>query len=146
VRRGAWLACLLLAATPAVAQAPALPGGATPPPASPNTPQTAPPAPAPESWVPLGGVELEALDKVSARAVTLSGRIGQPIRYAALTITARACVVRPPDQPADAAAYLDIVDSHPAMPHFDGWMLLSEPALSMLEHPVYDITLKGCLP
>jgi hypothetical protein len=87
-----------------------------------------------------------ALDKVSARATPLSGRVGQTVRYASLSIMVRACLVRPADQPMDAAAYLDIVDSHPDMPRFDGWMLVSAPAVSMLEHPVYDIRLTGCTP
>ena len=46
--------------------------------------------------------------------------------------------------PADAAAFLDITDSNPGMPGFHGWMLADEPAVSMLQHPVYDVRLAGC--
>jgi len=53
-------------------------------------------------------------------------------------------MVRPPDQPADATAFLDIIDSHGGAPAFHGWMLLSDPALSMFAHPVYDVRLAGC--
>jgi len=133
----AWVALVGLLATTAFAQ--------TPPPVLPPAPGS-PPAPAPNAWEPRGGFELQALDKVSARTIVVSGRVGQTVHYASLSITVRACLVRPPDQPLDAAVYLDIEDAHPAMPRFDGWMLLSEPAVSMLEHPVYDITLKACVP
>jgi hypothetical protein len=139
MRRAAILAVLLCAAGPAVAQTPP---AASPPTAAPGVP----PAPAPDAWLPRGGVELQALDKVTARTLKLSGRVGQAIHYGSLTITVRACVVRPPDQAADAAAFLDIADARPDMPRFSGWMLVSAPAVSMLEHPVYDIRMIGCLP
>jgi hypothetical protein len=133
-----WLALLVV---PAAAQTPP---GTTPPPA--GAPPAAPPAPAPDTWVPRGGFELQALDKVTARTLTLTGRVGQTLRYGSLSITVRACLVRGPDQPADAAAFLDIADSHAEMPRFSGWMILSAPGVSMLEHPVYDIHLTACVP
>ncbi len=120
----------------------------TPPAPSPANPTApgAPAAPTPDAWVPRGGVALQALDKVTTRSLALTARVGEMIKYGSLNVTVRACVVRPPDQAPDAAAYLDITDAHPDLPHFSGWMLLSEPSLSMLEHPVYDIRLTGCLP
>jgi hypothetical protein len=98
----------------------------------------------PDPWQPRGGAELRALDKVNARSLTLSGRVGQVIRYATLTIVVRACVVRAPDQEADAAAFLDITDSRPNTPSFHGWMLQDEPGLMVYEHPVYDVRILGC--
>jgi hypothetical protein len=121
---------LLLLATPALAQTPP----AVPP----------PPVPAPETWLPRQGVDLTALDKVTARVTQLSGRIGQTLNFGSLVIIPRACIVRGPDQPADQAVYLDITDSRAPDLGFHGWMLLSAPALSMLAHPVYDIRLAGC--
>jgi hypothetical protein len=53
-------------------------------------------------------------------------------------------VVRPPDAAADAAAFLDITDARPGIAPFHAWMLLTEPSLSIYEHPVYDIRLAGC--
>ena len=125
----------LLAAGPAAAQAP--PAAAAPVP---------PAGPTPEAWQPRGGFELQALDKITARTQALSGRVGQTVQYGSLSITVRACLVRPPDQPADAATFLEIADSHVNMPNFSGWMLLSEPSVSMLEHPVYDIRPTACRP
>jgi len=71
-------------------------------------------------------------------------RVGQAVQYGTLSVTLRSCVVHPADQPADAAAFLDIVDSRPGGPGFHGWMFAAEPEVAMLEHPVYDIRFLGC--
>ncbi len=56
----------------------------------------------------------------------------------------RACSVRPPNLPPDSTAYLDIADSRPGAPGFHGWMFAKDPAVSMLEHPIYDVHLIDC--
>ena len=104
------------------------------------------PPPAGPEWLARGGVELQALDKVTARNRILTLQVGRKIEFGSLTITAVACLVRPPDQRQDAAAYLDITDARPDSPAFHGWMLASEPALSMLEHPLYDVRVGACRP
>ena len=101
-------------------------------------------APTPD-WLPQKTIELRALDKVSARSITLTGPIGQALKFGSLVIDPVACVVRPPDRAADAAAFLVITDRHGG-PGFKGWMVMSAPALMALEHPVYDIRLMGCRP
>jgi hypothetical protein len=98
----------------------------------------------PNVWVPAPGAKLQALDKVNAQATAMTVKVGQSATFGSLTITVKACVVRPPDQPADAAAYLDVTDSHPDSPPFNGWLLWHEPSVSMMEHPIYDIRVAGC--
>jgi hypothetical protein len=105
--------------------------------------QTSQPAPAAD-WLPRQSVELQALDKVTARSTVLDGRVGQTLQFGTLSITVTACVVRPPDQPADAAAFVQITDSNKGEPGFRGWMLRDEPAVSMFQHPLYDVRLNGC--
>lgn len=128
------------ALAPAVALAAALAGSraaaqpATPPPASPGA----------DAWQPRGTAELAALDKVRAQSTTLQARVGQPLRYGSLTITVRGCVVRPPDQAPDSAAFVEVADSHPGGPGFRGWMIASAPALGMMEHPLYDLRVVAC--
>jgi hypothetical protein len=108
--------------------------------------QPAPPATfdRPNNWLPATTVKLQALDKVNAQSTALTIKVGASATFGSLTITAKACVVRPPDQPADAAAYLNVTDSHPEAPRFDGWMLQDEPSISMLQHPIYDLRVIGC--
>jgi hypothetical protein len=128
---------------------PSAPSLATPvaptPPASPALPgPDMTPLPRSNAWVPAGAAKLQALDKVNAQATMLTVKVGQTAALGSLTIAVKACIVRPPDQPADAAAYLDVTDSHPDSPPFDGWLLEKEPSASMMEHPIYDIRVAGC--
>ena len=63
------------------------------------------------------------------RAARLSEvKVGSSVRDGSLTITVRACVVRPPDQPQDAAAFMVIADSNASEPGFQGWMFASAPS------------------
>jgi len=117
-------------------QAPAAPA---PPPLD-MTPQV----PWPNKWQPASAAKVQALDKVNAQAVNLTVKVGQAITFESLTIDVKACLVRPPDQPADAAAYLQVTDGHPDAPGFTGWMLANEPAVSMMQSPIYDIRVVGC--
>ncbi len=113
----------------------------TPPPLSVPPPTT---MDRPNGWIPAATVRLQALDKVNAQTAALTIKVGGVATFGSLTIAAKACAVRPNDQPADAAAYLTVTDSHPDSPGFDGWMLQQEPAISMLQHPVYDLRVTGC--
>jgi hypothetical protein len=98
----------------------------------------------PNVWLPAAAVRLQALDKVNAQASALTIKVGQSATFGSLTITAKACVTRPADQPVDAAAFLGVTDSHPDSPGFDGWMLQAEPSVSMMQHPIYDLRVTGC--
>ena len=136
-------ALVLLVAVAAAAQEPAAP---PPPPApgqeqAPDQEQAEPPAP---TWLPQAAAVLILLDKISAQPRTVTVKVGESTAFGALTIAVRACDVRPPDVPADAAALLEITDRNPGMPGFNGWLLAHEPAASMLQHPVYDVRLAGC--
>jgi len=119
-----------------------------PQPAPAPAPAPSPAAPAqpasPSGWDARQTADLQALDKVDDRTANLAVPVNQSGRFGHLEISVRACVVRPPDQPADAAAYLDIVDPRPNAPGFHGWMLSNEPAASIFQHPVYDVRLTGC--
>jgi hypothetical protein len=106
---------------------------------SPNTPPAAA-----RPWEQRGAADLRALDKVNDRSANLTIAVGNSASFGHITITVRACVVRQPDQPADAAAQLDVVDDNPDTPAFHGWMFANEPSVSMLQHPVYDIRVAGC--
>ena len=90
---------------------------------------------------------LQALDKVSARVSVLEVPVGKMVTFGTLEITARACDKRPPEETPESAAFLEIVEKRPgeapATP-FIGWMFASSPALSAMEHPVYDVWVLDC--
>jgi hypothetical protein len=79
----------------------------------------------------------------------LSATIGSELSFGTLGVTVHRCAFRPPELPPEDAAFLEIVDrghdpSALPKPVFDGWMFSSSPAVSALEHPVYDLTLLSC--
>lgn len=98
----------------------------------------------PDSWTPRPAGTLRVLNKIDGTMQTVTVRAGQTVQLAAVSITLRACAVRPPDLPADAAARLLITGRDRAAALFDGWILQNEPAANMLEDPVFDVQLAGC--
>ena len=99
----------------------------------------------PNIWLPGKTAQLQALDKVNAQAAALTIKVGQSATIGSLTITVKACLIRPPDQPVDAAAFLDVTDSHSDTAGFKGWMLATEPSVSIMQHPIYDLRVTGCV-
>ena len=106
-------------------------------------------APAQAGWVQGEIATLQGLDKITARISTLEVEVGTPRRFGALLITIHACTFRPPDEAPEHAALISVssVDHDGVVspsPVFQGWMFASSPAVSALEHPVYDITVLSC--
>ena len=90
---------------------------------------------------------LQGLDKITARVSTIEAPVGEATEFGSLRITARACDKRPPVEPPESAAFLEISDAKPGEARvdlFSGWMFASSPALSALEHPVYDVWVLDC--
>lgn len=99
-------------------------------------------------WLPPGRiVVLQTLDKITGRVRTAETAIDAPLSFGTLEITARACRKRPPEETPESAAFLEIRDIKPGEAPkalFQGWMFASSPALSALEHPVYDVWVIDC--
>ncbi len=92
-------------------------------------------------------VVLRALDKITARITELELKIGDEVRFGTLAIRAKYCRTRPPIEPPETFAYLEIDDlkrSGDAERVFEGWMVASSPALNALEHAVYDVWVINC--
>ena len=90
---------------------------------------------------------LQGLDKVTARISTIQAPIDRKVRFGTLEITARTCRKRPPVEPPETTAFLEIRDLKPGelpIRLFIGWMFASSPALNALEHPVYDVWVIDC--
>lgn len=104
-------------------------------------------AAAPVMAIPGKSVVLQGLDKVTARVQTFEADIGQTVTFGVLEITVRACDRTPPTEPPESAAFLDIYEAKQGEKRadlFHGWMFASSPALSALEHPVYDVWVLEC--
>ena len=96
----------------------------------------------------LGIALLQGMDKVTARVTTITAPVGEVIKFGTLEIIARTCDKRPPEEPPESAAFLDIWEvreGSPATSLYRGWMFASSPALSAMEHPVYDVWVLDCV-
>lgn len=109
---------------------------------------------------------LRVLDKISARTTTLRVPVGGSAAFGLMVMTVRSCQSAPPSEAPESAAFLEIgemdvnasvrgtaggkggassgVDSFSKRLLFSGWMFASSPALSALEHPVYDVSVLAC--
>ncbi|WIY68256.1 DUF2155 domain-containing protein [Aquidulcibacter paucihalophilus] len=97
---------------------------------------------------------VEAVDKITAETMRFEVEVGgRPVRFQrTLIFTARACEVSAPDeQVSDAVAYLEVslqprgvIQVSEPRQIFRGWMFASSPAVSGLQHPIYDAWIVGC--
>ena len=90
---------------------------------------------------------LQGLDKITARVSKFEAPVGTPVRFGTLSIRVRDCEKNPPEERPESAAFLEIDELRPGEDRvrvFSGWMFASSPALSALEHPVYDVNVLDC--
>ncbi|WP_233345971.1 DUF2155 domain-containing protein [Oceanicaulis alexandrii] len=97
-------------------------------------------------------VVLRGLDKVTARTRDFQAPIGEAVEFGALSITVQYCRKRPPEEPPEVFAFVEVEDRRTdgfgvqaeGELMFSGWMFASNPALNALEHPVYDVWVIDC--
>ncbi len=95
---------------------------------------------------------LRGLDKVTARTRDFEAPIGEEVEFGALGVTVRYCRKRPPEEPPEVFAFVQVNDRRTdgfgveteGERIFSGWMFASNPALNALEHPVYDVWVIDC--
>jgi hypothetical protein len=90
---------------------------------------------------------LRGVDKITARVTDIEAPAGKAVRYGSLEIVARTCSKRPPEEPPEVTAFVEVADIKPDGTKediFNGWMFASSPAISALEHPVYDVWVIDC--
>jgi hypothetical protein len=138
---------LMLPVAAALAQPLAPPLGTAPGTAQQGTPLAPPPPLSGSSWIVAQTAELALLDKVTARTSMVSVPVGGQTEFGTLTISVARCMRRPPEEPAEAAAWITAADARAgqgAAPSFRGWMFATSPALNPLQHPVYDVRVIAC--
>ena len=101
----------------------------------------------PAGAVQMQGAVLQGLDKITARISTINVAVGQTVSFGSLQITLEACDKHPPEETPESAAFLQIIEQKEGeapVTRFSGWMFASSPALSAMEHPVYDLWVLDC--
>lgn len=92
-------------------------------------------------------VTLGALNKITAKLETISISRDETVKFGTLAITMRNCRSNPPEETPESVAFIEVVDygqTNVATEIFKGWMFASSPAISALEHAVYDVWVTDC--
>lgn len=94
----------------------------------------------------FGQVVLRGLDKVTGRLSTMTVNVGEKTTFGALDIYARVCYAHPPEETPENASFLEIIErkEEGQLKLFSGWMFSSSPALSAMDHAVYDVWVLKC--
>ena len=90
---------------------------------------------------------IQGLDKINARVSQFEAPVGTSVRFGTLSVVVRDCERSPPEERPENAAFVEVYETRPGETRqrlFSGWMFSSSPALSALEHPVYDLNLLEC--
>ena len=94
-------------------------------------------------------VKLQSLDKVTARTTTFEAKVGTTIQFGPLYIRVQSCRKSDPIEQPESAAFLQVWEVPPETGKsewiFSGWMFASSPAVSAMDHPVYDVWVLDCL-
>ena len=99
------------------------------------------------TYVPTDTAVLRWLDKVTGRVNTLDALVGNTVSLGTLSISVENCMTRPPEETPESSAFLHIWETKPgeeSVKVFSGWMFASSPALSAMDHPVYDVWVLDC--
>ena len=91
---------------------------------------------------------LAGLDKITGRITRFDVYIDETVLFGALEITPRACYDRPATDTVQRTSVFVEVDQRSldgtTRRIFTGWMFADSPALSAVDHPVYDVWLIEC--
>ncbi len=127
-----------------------------PAPANPPPPEPADTSPQPDDTVvtftPTQKIEngravFSGLDKITGRIISFDAAIGETVQFGALQVTARACNTRPPTEPTNTDAFVEVDEvtlQGEIRRIFTGWMFAASPGLHAVEHPIYDVWLTDC--
>lgn len=99
--------------------------------------------PAFSATIPVDTAVLRGMDKITGRVRELSVSVGSTIDFGELTIAVDKCLTKTPEETPENAAFLHIQQNDKEL--FSGWMFSSNPALSAMEDPVYDIWVVACV-
>jgi hypothetical protein len=104
---------------------------------------------------------LQTLDKLTARTSEVTVPVGKSVAVGPLFMDVKTCQKTPPTELPESAAFIQVWEAAPKpkakrknekqddMPPsqwvFSGWMFASSPALSAMNHPIYDVWLKDCV-
>ncbi|PWV96622.1 hypothetical protein DEV92_101608 [Phyllobacterium myrsinacearum] len=87
------------------------------------------------------------LDKITGRITSFDVYIDETVQFGALQLTPRVCYTRPDTETPKTDTFVEVDEitlDRKIRKIFSGWMFADSPGLNAVEHPVYDVWLKGC--
>ncbi len=87
------------------------------------------------------------LDKITGRIISFDVYINETVQFGALQVTPRACFTRPPTEPPQTDAFVEVDEitlARKVRRIFTGWMFAASPGLHAVDHAVYDVWLTDC--
>jgi len=92
--------------------------------------------------------ELNILDKVSSKTLSIKVKIGEEVIFQNLLINILKCQNSKFDDDPEITAYMQVTDlkstNNNKVYVFNDWTFSSSPSIRPFDHPVYDIWLKKC--
>tara|TARA_Y100001970_G_C14135397_1_gene803982 strand:+ start:347 stop:730 length:384 start_codon:yes stop_codon:yes gene_type:complete len=91
--------------------------------------------------------KIQILDKITAEVKTFEINVDNSLKFESLDIQIYSCHKNPPDKIPEDYVLLKIFDevnNENAQLIYQGWMISSSPAVTPLEHPIYDLWIKEC--
>jgi hypothetical protein len=91
--------------------------------------------------------EFTGLDKITGRIISFDVYMDETVRFGALQVTPRVCYSRPPTEPEQTDAFIEVDEitlNREVRRIFSGWMFASSPGLHAVDHAVYDVWLTAC--
>tara|TARA_Y100000758_G_C15886463_1_gene362392 strand:+ start:139 stop:669 length:531 start_codon:yes stop_codon:yes gene_type:complete len=93
-------------------------------------------------------INITALDKITAKTLTIKLGIGEKKYFGSLEIKGLKCQLSENNEFSDAVAYLQVKDlaakDNNQVFLFNGWTFASSPTLQSIDHPIYDLWITGC--
>ena len=93
-------------------------------------------------------INITALDKITAKTLTIKLGIGEKKYFGSLEIKGLKCQLSENNEFSDAVAYLQVKDlaakDNNQVFLFNAWTFASSPTLQSIDHPIYDLWITGC--
>jgi hypothetical protein len=91
--------------------------------------------------------EFTGMDKITGRIITFDVYVDETVQFGALQVTPRVCYASQEGFEPRTDSFVEVDEitlDRKIRRIFAGWMFAESPGLNAVEHPVYDVWLKGC--
>ena len=91
--------------------------------------------------------EFTGVDKITGRLISFDVYIDETVQFGALQVTPRVCISAPDTEEPKTDSFVEVDEitlDRKIRRIFTGWMFAESPGINAVEHPVYDVWLKGC--